>query len=105
MPGDRDKETQTERRLGEIAAARKAMQDAGRRALVGENAGDLGVGFAGMDDQRQAGRPRRRDMGAEDALLDVARAQIVVEIEPGFADADDLWMGANAISRSGRKSA
>ena len=29
-------------------------------------------------------------MGAKDAFLDVARAQIIMKIEPGLADADDL---------------
>ena len=84
----------SQRCLGETAAARKAMQHTGRRTFVRENAGDLGIGFAGMDDQRQAGCPRRCDVGAKDPLLDVARAQIVMKIEPGFAEADDLWMRA-----------
>ena len=41
-------------------------------------------------------RARRRDMGAEDALLHVARAMIVMEVEAGLADADDLRMVASA---------
>src|SRR6516164_10349671 len=31
-------------------------------------------------------------MGAENALLDIPWAQIIVEVEPGLADPDDLWM-------------
>lgn len=41
-----------------------------------------------MDDQRQAGLARGLDMAAEHLGLDVARAQVVVEVQPTFADAD-----------------
>ena len=46
------------------------------------------VGVAGMDDERQPGLARGRDMGAEDALLHVARAVVVVIVEPRLADRD-----------------
>ena len=45
-----------------------------------------------MDDQRQSGLARRRDMRAEALLLRLARAVVVVIVEPGFADRDDLGM-------------
>ena len=50
------------------------------------------VGIARMDDQRQAGLARRGDVGAEALGLLVARAVLVVEVEAGLADADDLGM-------------
>ena len=43
-----------------------------------------------MDDERQAGLARRRGMGAEQLRLARPRAVVVVEIEPGLADADDF---------------
>src|SRR5437868_323111 len=45
-----------------------------------------------MDDQWQTAGARRRDMDAEDALLNIAGAQIVMEVEAGLADADDFWV-------------
>ena len=50
------------------------------------------VGVARMDDQRQPGRARRGDVGAEALLLRVARAVVVVIVEPGLADRDHLGM-------------
>ena len=52
------------------------------------------VGFARMDDQRQPGLARRRDVAAEAGLLGVARAEIVVIVEPGLADGDHLGVAA-----------
>ena len=60
------------------------------------------VGIAGVDDQRQAGLARRRDMGAEALGLLVARAVLVVEVEPGLADADDLGMARRLDQAVGR---
>jgi hypothetical protein len=40
--------------------------------LVFENARAVFVGFAGVDDKRQARRPRGRDMGAKAPLLRLA---------------------------------
>ena len=34
----------------------------------------------------------RRDMGAKALLLRVARAEVVVIVEPGLADRHHLWM-------------
>ena len=39
-----------------------------------QDCGDVVVGVAGMDGQRQAGQPGGADMGAEIVLLHVARA-------------------------------
>ena len=69
------------------------MQHSRRRLLGGEDGGDLAIGFACMDDQRQPRRLRRRDVGAEDAFLHIVRAQIVMKIEACLADADDARMG------------
>ena len=58
-----------------------------------------------MDDQRQPGFARRRDMGAEHLLLHLARAVVVVEIEPGLADADDprVRRQCGQLGRGGRR--
>ena len=50
------------------------------------------VGLAGVDHQRQAGRARRRDMGAKAALLRLARAVLVEIIQPRLAERHDLRM-------------
>ena len=48
------------------------------------------IGVAGMHDQRQSGLARRRRMDAEARPLKRAGGVIVVIVEPGLADADDL---------------
>ena len=48
------------------------------------------VGVAGVDDERQPGLPRRGDVAAEDPLLHVARAVVIVIVEPRLADRDAL---------------
>ena len=68
-----------------------------------EDARHVGVGLARMDDQRQAGLARRGDMGAEALLLRVARRVVVVIVEAGLADRDDLRM-ARARDQVGRAS-
>ena len=45
-----------------------------------------------MDDERQAELAREGDLGAKDALGDVARRVIIVIVETGFADADAFGM-------------
>ncbi len=78
---------------GEIAAAGEAMQHRGVGPLphlLFEDARGVVVGLARMDDQRQSGLARRRDMRAEAALLRLARRIVVVVVEPGFAERDDL---------------
>ncbi len=91
--GDRNIKAEIERRFGEGASAAETMQHAGYGAFLAQDPRDIVIGVAGMDDQRQAALPRRRDMGAEDLLLDAVRAVVVVKIEPGFANADDTRMG------------
>ncbi len=56
--------------------------------LVAQDRRHVGVGVARMDDQRQAGLARRRDVGAEHAVGHVARRRVVVVVEPRLADAD-----------------
>src|SRR5713101_4026139 len=58
--------------------------------LIDKNCRGFGIGVAGMDDERQTGLARRRGMRAEDLDLAFARTVLVIEIEPAFADADDL---------------
>ena len=50
------------------------------------------VGLARMDHQRQAGFARGGDVVAEAVLLRVARAVVVVIVEPGLADRHHLGM-------------
>ena len=48
------------------------MHDAGKcafRMFLGQDAGHVVIGVAGMDDQRQAGAARRLDMDAQAVLL------------------------------------
>ena len=69
------------------------MKDAREAPFVHLLAQDLDhvlIGIAAVDDQRQTGRPGGRDMVAETLPLVLARAAVVVIIEPGFADAHDL---------------
>ena len=71
------------------------MQHGGEGALPGfffENARGIGIGFARMNDERQPGLARCRDVGAKAALLRVARAIVVVIVEARFAQRDDLRM-------------
>ena len=75
------------------------MQHEGKgalRRLLLQDAGDVLVGVAGMDDERQAQLARRRDMGAEASLLQIARAVVVVIVEPGLADRHHLGMPRQA---------
>ena len=61
-----------------------------------ENARGVVVGLARMDDQRQAGLARGRDMGAKAALLRLARRVVVVIIEPGLAERHDFGLRVRA---------
>ena len=92
-------------RLRHLGARAEAMDQAGEGALgvlLLEDVAGLAVGVAGVDDQRQAGLARRRDMGAEALGLLGARAVLVVEVEPGLADADDLGMARRLDQAVGR---
>ena len=56
--------------------------------FVGENCGDVVVGVARVNDERQAELASERDLPAKDALSDIARGAVVMIVEAGFADAD-----------------
>ena len=97
MPVNEMKSPSAMARLRQVAAAGEAMQHGREGALprfLLENPRGVVVGIARMDDERQAGLARRRDMGAKAALLRVARRVVVVIVEAGFADGDDLWDAA-----------
>ena len=64
--------------------------------FLGEDAGHVLVGVAGMDDQRQAGFARGGDMDAQAVLLHRLAVGGVVIIQPGFADADEFGMRGQA---------
>jgi len=71
------------------------MDDAGERtggSAFGEQRDGFLVGLAAMHDERQPALPGGRDMGAEHLALAVARTVVVVEVEAGLADPDDLGM-------------
>ena len=69
--------------------------------FVAQNAGDIVVGFARMDNERQREFAGQRDLGAEDALGDVGRRVIVVVVEAGFADSNTLRMRRQRADRRG----
>src|SRR5476649_2926650 len=99
LEGDdaRDRDIQAERqRAPRHLGARTEAVDHARESALGilflEHVAGLGVGIARMDDQRQAGLARRGDMDAEALGLFVARTVLVIEVEPGLADADHLGM-------------
>ena len=54
----------------------------------GQDFGHVVVGFARMDDQRQLGHARRRNVAQESLALRFAGRIIVVIVEPDFADGD-----------------
>jgi hypothetical protein len=69
------------------------VQQARERPLphfLGKDPGGVGVGFAGVHDQRQPCLPRRGDVHAEAPLLRLGRAVQVVVVEAGLAEADHL---------------
>ena len=79
------------------------MHDAGIRAFgvfLGQNAGHVVIGAAGVDDQRQAGFAGRRDMNAQALALHLGAVGGVVVIEPGFTDADKLGCSASLTNSS-----
>ena len=80
------------------------MQHRGEGALphfVAQNGGDVVVGVARVDDQRQLELARQRDLGAKDALGDVGRRVIVMIVETGLADADAFRMRGERADRRG----
>ena len=96
-PRERDMEPERDRGARELGAGGEAMQHGGEGALpclLGQDARHVGIGLARMDDQRQAGLARRGDVAAEAGLLGVARAEIVVIVEPGLAERHHLGMAA-----------
>ena len=67
------------------------MDETGKRPLARlglENFDGVVVGVAGVDDQRQAGFPRRPDVGAQVRPLRRPRAVLVMVVQTGLADAD-----------------
>ena len=81
--------------LGDVGARTEAMDQAGKGALpdlLFENVDGFAIGVPCVDDQWQPRLTRRGDMGAKAFDLLGARTVLIVEIEPGFADADDLGM-------------
>ena len=94
--GERDIKSEFERPLRQQTAGGEAMDDAGRRLFLGQDGNRLGVGVAAVDDERQSGADRRARMNAKRGFLVGARAVVVVEVEPGFADADHLGMAGEA---------
>ena len=79
MPVKETKQSERHGAAGEVGTAGKAMQHGREGALPGflfENSRGILVGLARMNHERQAGFARRSDMGAEAALLRVARAAL-----------------------------
>ena len=79
------------------------MHDAGEGpggVLLGEDAADVGVGVAGVDDQRQAGPARGLDVEAQALGLQRGGLGAVVVVEAGLADADELRGAAASATRA-----
>src|SRR5262249_48315253 len=79
----------------EVTRAGEAMEHRGKGALPGflrEDARHVGVGLATMNDQRQAGLARSRDVRAQPLFLRVARAEVIMIVEPRLPDRDHLVM-------------
>ena len=75
------------------------MQHEGEGALPGlvlEDVGDILVGVTRMDDQRQAGFARRRDVAAKARRPAPRESALVVIVEPDLADRDATRMRAQA---------
>jgi hypothetical protein len=69
------------------------VHDAGvgaRAVFLGQDAGHVLIGVAGMDDERQARLARGRDVDAQALLLHLGAVGGVVVVEPAFADADEF---------------
>ena len=66
-----------------------------------QNPRHIGVGFARMDDQRQPGFARGRNMLAKALCLRVARALVVVIVEAGLADRHDFRIFRQSDQRFG----
>src|SRR5262249_2808982 len=93
--GERDQEANFRRPSSEFPGRAEAVNEASestRRSALLQHRGRLYVGVAAVDDERQAAFPRRGDVGAEDLGLAIARTVVVVEVETGLADANDLRM-------------
>ena len=92
-PEKRDVEPEVERAPRQLRPAREAVQHGRERLprhLLLQDRGDVGVGIAGMDHQRQTRLLRRRDVLAKALGLRLARALVVEVVEPGLADGHDL---------------
>lgn len=62
------------------------------RHAFGQDRLHILIRVAGVDDQGQAGFLCCLDMDAQAGLLDRFRVRAIVVIEPGFANAHELWM-------------
>ena len=95
-PRETDIPAHRDRRLRQGARGTEAMQQKGEIAAVvaffPQDQGDIGVGVAGVDGQRQPGQARATDMGAEVFPLHLARRTVVEVIQSGLADPDHLRM-------------
>ena len=53
-----------------------------------DHSGSIVLGFAAVDDKRQTGFPSGFDMHAKASGLGIARAVLIVIVEPGLTDSD-----------------
>src|SRR3979490_3293282 len=90
------------RRVGPRAEAMDQPREGALGIFLLEDVAGFPIGIAGMHDQRQPGLARRGDVGAEAFGLLFARTVLVIEIEPGLADADDLGMARRLDQAVGR---
>jgi hypothetical protein len=74
------------------------MQHRREGALLGflaQDSGNVGVGVAGVDHQRQAGLAGGGDMSAEALLLGVTRRIVIMVVEPRLPDRHHLGMSGS----------
>ena len=86
--GERDVHAERERLFGEPRRARKAVHHAAHRAagFLAQDGQRVVLGFARVNDDGQIELARETDLQSEDLLLDVLGREIVVIVEPDFAE-------------------
>src|SRR5262249_6270301 len=88
--GERNPETDTQRKIRKSIARRKAMNYAMGRSMFFQNNLCVFVCITSMNDHRQIEFPGEFDLAAEHLTLHVARRIVVVVIQARLSDRDDF---------------
>ena len=103
MPGNGEPSAQIDRAVQKLGPARVAVQQELQRTLGArrlQHGDHLGVGLARVDHQRQPCPARGFDVELEHGALNVARAVVVMEVQPALADRHTWGCEASAAKRS-----